>query len=118
MLDEHRQGRRLVGQMRTLLDEYRQGDTVAAIRFRDAAAAAYIGLMTMHIFKEDRRLFPRGDHLMSESEQRTLCRGFCEVACRDFEGCTQQQLAAMADELESQLLALQGGSPDPDKRRG
>lgn len=102
MLDEHRQARGLIGQMRQRLDDYRQGDKLAAVHFRETASA-YVNLMNMHIFKEDNRLFPMGDHLMPEGDQRRLCRQFCEVDCRDFEGCTQQQLQALAEELESHL---------------
>lgn len=102
MLDEHRQARGLIGRMRQLLNDYRQGDVLSGAAFREAACA-YVDLMHMHIFKEDNRLFPMGDHLMPEGDQRRLCRQFCEVACRDFEGRDQQQLQALADELESYL---------------
>jgi hemerythrin-like domain-containing protein len=102
MLAEHREGRRLVGQMDAQLHEYIDGNRAIVPTFRQTALA-YVQLLTQHIFKEDHTLFVMGDQVMADTDHRRLNRQFCEVGCRQFDGKTQHDLEQLADQLEQQL---------------
>ncbi|MHC1786657.1 MAG: hemerythrin domain-containing protein [Christensenellales bacterium] len=71
MLAEHGEGRRLMAAMR----EASGGDHLDLPAFRQAAEA-YVGLMRAHIDKENNVLFPMGDRLLPEAEQRRLLAAF------------------------------------------
>jgi len=102
MLAEHREGRRLVSEMWTQLQEYCDGNRAIITTFRQTATA-YVQLLTQHIHKEDHKLFVMGDRVMTDSDQSDVAQRFEEVACRHYDGKDQKQLAAMADELERRL---------------
>lgn len=100
MLEEHRQARAHTKDMGDALEAVEGGDADGEQRFR-AAARRYLDLLNNHIYKEDNVLFNMGDHVMTDDDQQTLCGKFCEVGCRAFGGKKREELARMADELES-----------------
>jgi hemerythrin-like domain-containing protein len=100
MLYEHSQARMLTQQMGAALTAFESGDGEAEARFRDTARQ-YLTLLKNHIYKEDNVLFNMGDHVMTEADQTLLCGRFGEVGCRAFEGKQREELAAIADQLET-----------------
>jgi hemerythrin-like domain-containing protein len=101
MLYEHTVARKHTREMGAALEAAQSGDMDGQPRFL-AAARAYIDLLAQHIFKEDNVLFNIGDHVMTETDQRDLCKRVCEVGCRSFGGKTSGALEQLAAELESQ----------------
>ena len=55
----------------------------------------------LEAFDRDNILFQMGDLVMTEDDGASLCGQFCEVGCRAFEGKSREELARIADELES-----------------
>ncbi len=103
MLEEHRMARALVARMATAVDDLKaKGGDSAKNAFCDAARD-YLHLLTQHIYKEDNVLFEIGDQVMAESDQAELAAGFCDVACRDFDGKTRDQLEEIANQLEQSV---------------
>jgi len=100
MLYEHRLARQHTREMADALDALGNNEENAASRL-GTAAHEYIELLTNHIYKEENVLFNLGDQVMSENDQTTLCRRFCEVGCKAFGGKTRRELERIADELES-----------------
>ena len=100
MLHEHRLARQHTRSMGDALEALSRDEPEAVAAFR-AAAYQYIELLRNHIFKEDNFLFQMGDRVMTEDDQASLCGQFCEVGCRAFEGKSREELARIADELES-----------------
>jgi hemerythrin-like domain-containing protein len=101
MLYEHTVGRELTRKMGEAVEALDAGDASGEEAFR-AAARQYLELLRNHIFKEDNILFTMGDRVMSENDQSDLCGKFCEVGCRAFEGKKREELARIADELETE----------------
>ncbi len=99
MLEEHRQARGYTREMATALEDRDRDREVAEGRFL-SAAENYLELLTQHIFKEDNVLFRMGDRVLTGDDQQKLAVGFCDVACRSFDGKTREQLEAIAGELE------------------
>ncbi len=75
MLKEHREGRELVAQMNRCLDELRKE---ASKDFSEFAGIAdnYRRLLTNHIEKENKVLFPMGEQKLSPSERREISEHF------------------------------------------
>lgn len=101
MLYEHKIARQLTAQMAEALASYDAGDPESARAFC-LTARQYVELLTNHIHKEDNVLFTMGDRVMNENDQQSLCSQFCEVGCRSFDGKKRDELAQIADDLESQ----------------
>jgi len=101
MLYEHQVARQLTRAMADALLATEQSDDSGKDRFCQAAHQ-YIELLTNHIYKEDNILFNMGDQVMQNDDRASLCRQFCEVGCRAFEGRSREQLETIANELESQ----------------
>lgn len=72
MLAEHDRGRAFIGQMVSALqDAGPSGERAFA-----AAAAGYRDLLTVHINKENRVLFPRAEEILSEREKERLQKAY------------------------------------------
>lgn len=104
MLYEHRIARELVARMGGALDALDE-DSAATAEI-DRAGREYVDLLQQHIAKEDNVLFAIGDQVMSEADQGTLARSFCDVACRAFEGKRREELERLADDLHSRWGAV------------
>ena len=101
MLYEHQLARGYTREMGEALQANHRGEPEAQQQFH-TAAREYIELLTNHISKEDNILFTMGDSMMTDDDQTTLCSKFCEVGCQAFGGKKREELARIADELESQ----------------
>ncbi len=100
MLYEHTVARGHVKEMGEALEGVSNDGQAAQERFC-AEAHHYISLLRQHIQKEDNILFSMGDQMMTQDDQNKLCSQFCEVGCRAFGGKQKEELAAIADDLES-----------------
>ena len=101
MLYEHKLARGYTKEMGDALSAKQAGEEDAESRFCDSANQ-YIDLLTQHIYKEDNILFNMGDRMLSKDDQASLCRRFCGVGCRAFDGKTREDLMRIADSLEAQ----------------
>lgn len=100
MLYEHSQARSLTRLMDKALEAIKEGDASAKDRFA-FAARQYASLLGNHIHKEDNILYVMGDQVMTDADQSSLCRQFCEAGCRKFGGKRREELEAIAADLES-----------------
>jgi len=98
MLQEHREGRRLVGIMRDTLPEVRHGAAAAADRF-ERAGRDYAALIRAHIGKEDGVLFQMADQVVSAPACSRLCEAYERTCASKFEGCTKAELEDLAREI-------------------
>ncbi len=104
MLEEHRIARCYVARMAAALKAMNGGgESGAAAGEFCGVAREYLQLLTQHIYKEDNILFEIGDQVMDDGDRAQLSAGFCDVACRDFDGKTREQLELLADQLEQQV---------------
>jgi len=78
MLREHETGRDFVGKMDTAAAAYAGGDRTQVDRFIHNARR-YIALLSQHIQKENRILFPMADRLIPPEEQSRLSAGFNKI---------------------------------------
>jgi hemerythrin-like domain-containing protein len=76
MLLEHDQGRALVRQISTLVDS---GAGTSERGRLMALCADYVALLTQHISKEDHILFAMAEHVLSESDEAEVLRGYDDV---------------------------------------
>jgi hemerythrin-like domain-containing protein len=99
MLAEHEMGRTYVRAMAEAAQRYSQGDPLAAPGLVQCAQS-YVSLLRQHIAKEDSRLFPMADRMLSEQEQAQLSEAF-EVIERDQTGPGEhERYHHMLDEWE------------------
>lgn len=98
MLDEHRQGRVLVGRMAAVVGAARSGEATAAQELR-SAADGYIDLIRRHIDKENNGLFDMADAMVVGEACARLCGEYATVCTRRFEGRTIHDLERLASEL-------------------
>jgi hemerythrin-like domain-containing protein len=75
MLSEHRQGRRLVAQLREFLAQYRAGNQEAAAGIRQTIQD-YVELLSGHIVKENSVLFPMADARLDVKVDSELFEAF------------------------------------------
>jgi hemerythrin-like domain-containing protein len=98
MLHEHVVGRQHVQAMRAALRD-------AAARVPDSLrcfvvnARAYVYVLREHIRKEDDRLFPLTDRVLSGQDQQALCEAFAHVESADMGTGTHEKYLRIADEL-------------------
>jgi hemerythrin-like domain-containing protein len=102
MFYEHDQGRRLIQVMASDVDAAEHGLPSAARHFA-GHARDYVNLLREHIFKEDQRLFPMADHLLSPSEQDRLVDAFAHVESHHMGEGTHEKYLALANDLAERL---------------
>lgn len=78
MLAEHVEGRKHVAAMAGAIPGIRKGERGAAGVFA-SGARGYGALLTQHIFKEDRVLYPMADARLSPAQQSSLAACFADV---------------------------------------
>jgi hemerythrin-like domain-containing protein len=98
MLAEHREGRRLVGIMKSALPALGAGDEAAMDRF-EGAARDYAVLIRGHIGKEDGVLFQVADQIIEAPACARLCQAYERTCASKFEGCTKAELEALGQEI-------------------
>jgi len=101
MLHEHTIARQLTKEMGEALADFSGSKRKAAEHFCQTAKQ-YIELLRNHIQKEDNVLFTMGDRVMSNEDQESLTKKFCEVDSGLFGGKRREEFERMADELEKQ----------------
>ncbi len=75
MLQEHDMGRTFANRLAEAVERYKQGDAAAAADIVENARN-YVGLLGLHIDKEDQILYPMADERLSEEAQLRLEDGF------------------------------------------
>jgi len=75
MLLEHEQGRLFIKGLSEALDKYEKGDMKAKSAIVENARG-YADLLDQHIYKEDNILYPMGDKVLSEADNRLLLEKF------------------------------------------
>jgi hemerythrin-like domain-containing protein len=107
MLAEHDLGRTYVRAIAEAAQRYSQGDPLAAPGLVQCAQS-YVSLLRQHIAKEDGRLFPMADRVLSKEEQAQLSEAF-EVIERDKTGPGEhERYHHMLDEWERVVAARPG----------
>lgn len=113
MLEEHRQGRELVGRMAEGVARLRaEGAGDGAERaWADVESAGrdYAYLLRGHIAREDGGVFDMADGTLDEPACRRLCDAYDEVCSRRFEGRSVDQLEALAARLTERAGGSGGG---------
>ena len=82
MEQEHGMGRQLVAVMEEAASRYAGGDRDAGLDFAEAARN-YVGLLSLHIGKENDILFPMADDRLSAEKQAELEAAFHEAQIRE-----------------------------------
>lgn len=103
MLQEHATGRGYVAAMAAAAARLAKGDKAAAGPFVENARS-YGALLTAHIHKEDRILFPMADARLTPAQQDELEAGFAEVEEKVFGRGKREEYIRLLEELESDYL--------------
>ncbi len=103
MLSEHVAGRGFVKGMSEAVTAVRKGDTAAARRFAENARN-YGALLSQHILKEDRILYPMADARLSPSQQDELAACFAEVEEKVIGHGKHEEYHRLLKELEAAYL--------------
>jgi len=98
MRHEHEMGRHLLRGMAAEIEQAESGDADALKRFC-LHAGTYIQLLRDHIFKEDHRLFPMAEEVLTDRDQDQLAESFAAVESKDMGPGTHEKYLAIANEL-------------------
>lgn len=101
MIQEHEIARGLTREMAKCLDPEKASDEATHARFAETAKQ-YMELLSNHIQKENDCLFPMGDQVLTDDDQKSLCTRFCESGCPDLGGIKHDDLEKLANDLEAQ----------------
>ncbi len=104
MLSEHVAGRNYVKALAESIPLIRKGDKAAARVFAENARK-YGTLLTQHIHKEDRVLYPMADARLSPAQQADLEAGFADVEERVVGHGRHDEYHRLLKEFESLYLA-------------
>jgi hemerythrin-like domain-containing protein len=105
MLLEHQEGRHHIQTMKAAIAQAATGVPQALERFT-SHAQAYIRLLRVHIFKEDRCLFPMANEVLSDQDQRSLEESFDDVETCEMGRGTHEKYLQLADELADRFDVL------------
>jgi hemerythrin-like domain-containing protein len=108
MMAEHEQGRQHLQAMARALED---GDA----RGFASQAAGYVSLLRDHILKENYRLFPMADHLLTAEDQKALLAAFADVEVREMHHGTHEKYLRIADELADRCGVPRAEVPAPSK---
>jgi hemerythrin-like domain-containing protein len=104
MLKEHQQGRALVAEMKTALDQSKSGDKVAAQNLIQHAND-YIMLLEFHIDKENNVLFPMAEKHLPKSKMDELKKGFDRIEEDKIGAGKHEYYHQLLDALEKKYLS-------------
>jgi len=107
MLMEHEQGRQSVKGLAEALTKYEGGDKTAKSAIVENARG-YADLLDRHIYKEDNILYPMGDKVLSESDNRELLEKFEKIEKEIIGEGKHEYYLHMIEELEKEL-GISGG---------
>ena len=103
MLNEHQQGRDLVSKMKHALSQYLNGDAGSAQKLK-GSADAYIGLLNLHIDKENNVLYPMAIQHLSENKLAELENGFNRIETDRIGTGKHEEFHRMLNTLEDVYL--------------
>jgi hemerythrin-like domain-containing protein len=98
MLREHEEGRAHVRAMDSACDAAAAGEAAAGRDFLEHARA-YVGLLRLHIQKEDHCLFPMADTALSEEDQEALAKSFEQVEKEEIGEAVHETYLGIANAL-------------------
>ena len=104
MLAEHEEGRKHVTAMSGALAGIRKGDRKAAQTFADAARG-YGELLSQHILKDDRVLYPMADARLSPGQQESLEACFADIETNIIGEGKHEEFRRLLERLEKAYLA-------------
>lgn len=104
MLEEHNQGRALIGQMVEAAAAFRQGNAEAP-RHWSQFARQYIEMLRQHIHKENNVLFMVAENMLSDAEQAELAVAFEKVEEEKMGKGTHERLHALMDKLCGEVFS-------------
>jgi len=104
MLKEHQQGRALVAEMKTALDQFSGGDTSAAQNLIKPANE-YIMLLEFHIEKENNVLFPMAEKHLSKNKMLGLKKGFDRIEKEKVGAGKHEYYHQILEALEKEYLS-------------
>jgi hemerythrin-like domain-containing protein len=104
MLNEHVAGRGFVKGMTDAIAGLKKGDKAAGRLFAENAGK-YGALLSQHIFKEDRILYPMADARLSAEEQAELSAHFADVEEKVVGRGKHEEYHRLLKELEAAYLA-------------
>jgi len=107
MLMEHEQGRQFVKGLAEALARYQSGDKTAKSAIVENARG-YAELLDQHIYKEDNILYPMGDKVLSQSDNRELLEKFEKIEREIIGEGKHEYYLRMISELEKEL-GIEGG---------
>lgn len=112
MMEEHREGRRLLSAMAMSLPGARAGDS-GELECLAAAGWDYADLIRRHIGKEDGGLFEMAEQVISAPACARLCAAYERTCSSKFDGCTKAELEELAAEILAGGKGSAGASGDP-----
>ena len=112
MRHEHELGRHLLRAMAGEIEHAESGNVPALERFC-RHASTYIQLLRDHIFKEDHRLFPMADGVLTDAEQVQLAESFTIVESQDMGPGKHEKYLAIANELADRFHVPRAGLNSP-----
>jgi hemerythrin-like domain-containing protein len=98
LLEEHREGRRLVSAIADGQAAIDTGDSHAAARLLEDLVA-YVDLMRAHTDKEDNILFPLADRILRPADQEALATAFDRIESEELGEGVHERYHQMAHEL-------------------
>lgn len=103
LLTEHTAGRKRVTNMAEALTRYQDGDKSAVFELCEAAGS-YAKLLTEHIAKEDRDLYPIADVQISARDQKEMVEVFENIETDRIGLGTHEKFHAMLGEFKQKYL--------------
>jgi len=101
MLDEHEQGRQLVGAMCDAVERLEGGEAEAATEVV-RNAMGYVAVLRQHIMKEDNILFPMAEQALPEEQKGQLAEAFADLDADEESEGVRQKYVALAEKLEAE----------------
>jgi hemerythrin-like domain-containing protein len=98
MRQEHEMGRHLLRAMAAEIEQAESGNAAALKRFC-RHTDFYIELLRQHIFKEDNRLFPMAQSVLTEGDQHRLVESFATMESDAMGPGTHEKYLALANDL-------------------
>lgn len=103
MLEEHERGREYVRKMKAALAACRAGEASGGSGLV-REARGYVGLLDLHIDKEDNVLFPLAERELSETKKAELAEGFERIEVQKIGVGRHEEFHRMLDQLERVYL--------------
>lgn len=102
ILKEHQLGREKLEVVASALSQAGQGDTAAKVIIMENLAG-YIGMLRAHIKKEDCILYPIGDRIFTEEDQKYLSEAFDRVEKEEMGEGVHEKYHKLAYDLSKQI---------------